>query len=83
MSTTYNGWANWETWNTALWLTNEEGVYRYWMGAASMALASGDDARMSLAVRMRDEVPTSGMVGDSISWHRVDWLEVANAFLED
>lgn len=26
----YNGWRNYETWNVALWLGNEEGTQRYW-----------------------------------------------------
>ena len=28
--TRYNGWANYETWCVHLWLSNEEGTYRYW-----------------------------------------------------
>ncbi len=31
----YNGWANYETWCVHLWLTNEEGVYRYWRAEAA------------------------------------------------
>ena len=29
MSTaTFNGWANWETWNVALWIQNEYHIYK-------------------------------------------------------
>ena len=28
MSTaTFNGWANWETWNVALWIQNDQSIY--------------------------------------------------------
>lgn len=27
---TYNGWRNYETWNVALWMDNEEGSQTYW-----------------------------------------------------
>ncbi len=38
----YNGWTNYETWNVALWLGNEEGSSRYW---ASEAQSCYDTAR--------------------------------------
>ena len=35
MSSKYNGWTNYETWNVALWIGNDEGLY-------GLARESGD-----------------------------------------
>jgi len=31
---TYNGWTNYETWVTALWLDNDQASYAYWRAVA-------------------------------------------------
>ena len=31
-SATFNGFKNWETWNIALWITNDRGLYEFAKG---------------------------------------------------
>jgi hypothetical protein len=33
LDTSYNGWCNFETFNVALWINNDEGLYHLAMGA--------------------------------------------------
>ena len=35
LSTEYNGWENYETWNVALWINNDEGLYQLAMEAGN------------------------------------------------
>lgn len=36
-STTFNGWSNYETWNVALWINNDDGLYAIARGCGSYA----------------------------------------------
>lgn len=42
MNQKYNGWTNYETWNYALWIDNDQGSQEYWQEKAQEAF--GDSA---------------------------------------
>lgn len=92
MDTKFNGWANYETWCTALWLNNEEVTYRYWRDAAERAAKEAPDAAKTLlADQLHEEVHDSDRLKDSdfcmdmllAALRAVDWQEIAAEFLED
>jgi len=64
----YNGWTNYETWNVALWMGNEEGSSRYYDELAQEVYddAQADEtftrderATLNLADRIKDEYETA------------------------
>ena len=85
---TYNGWTNYETWNVALWLGNDEGAY---LTCAEMA----SDARGAEcpAVELADSIKAmveemapdlgasmfSDLLGAALS--EVEWIEIARNIL--
>lgn len=51
----YNGWTNYETWNVALWMDNEQGSNEYWREVAEEVYAGTDEEDVKEA-RTRDAV---------------------------
>jgi len=59
---TFNGWANWATWNVALWLQNDEFIYRH-------AKANQNLGYKKWAARYRDET------GEFATADGAEWLD--------
>lgn len=64
----YNGWSNWETWNTIVWYGNDPGAYDIAKGARSPE-------------ELAENAPY--VVGDDVDFDQVNWDEVYEAFEED
>ena len=94
---TYNGWTNYETWNVALWLGNEEGSYLMCREMAQEAreMYAGNEDETATAIYLADalqalvlecapELPAS-MFSDLLNaaLSEVNWYEIAQNTLSD
>ena len=70
---TFNGWSNYETWNVALWLQNDEGLY---------GIARRYDSYDMLIPRL--ELTMGQMTPDGVRWMdgRINTAEI-DAMLSD
>ena len=88
----YNGWRNYETWNVALWMDNDEGSYSYWREEAE-SIAACADSRESFVDRLARSIETShtenapalsgtyaDLLGGALS--SVDWREIAEHYTD-
>ena len=79
----YNGWKNYETWNVALWIDNEEGSYEERRNMAQCARSVGEYAQ-KLKEWVEEMAPDLGasmfadLLGAALS--EVDWHEIAEAW---
>ncbi len=94
---TYNGWSNYETWAVNLWLTNEEGSYRYWTDRTREVIAetADDDDDSSALSRLAEELKESiheacaiekaSLAADlmNAALGEVDWYEIARSMIDD
>jgi hypothetical protein len=83
METTYNGWANRQTWNIALWLNNDEGLYHLVEEYYRQAIRDGKRISYSRFIAW------AGLVGEytpdriKYSGQKVDRLELTYMIRND
>lgn len=74
----YNGWTNYDTWNVALWVGNEESWYRAMMTAGGRNQDFTADSAEAFA---RDLWP-SGKTPDNAELDTVNWQEIVDSWNE-
>lgn len=74
---TYEGYANWDTWNVELWIDNEEALYK----AKWRLLRSSDVAADEVEEFCRNEFGES--TPDGADFNEVDWDELADMWNEE
>ena len=67
-ATTFQGWANWETWNAALWISNDEFLYN--TAKACVEFAQGETPWDKFVLCMTDGQIGRHLVktGDGLRW---------------
>lgn len=85
MAGEYNGWSNWETWNTALWADNEEGVYKERCRLVRRTLKDRlpDAVEAFIKDTWPKGTPDMASEGGAKCYDAVDWEEIANGWHEE
>lgn len=90
----YQGWSNYETWVTKLWMDNDKASYDYWRDATRDVMGRPKDERTDagvLADRLKDEIEEgapeikasmySDLLNSAIS--NIDFYEIAESLIAD
>lgn len=96
-NSSYNGWSNYETWNMALWIDNDQGSYTEAREIADRAIQENDEAgafnhdpKYDCAQMLRDWQDELMPELDASVWSdllnaafgEIDWVEIAEAIME-
>jgi hypothetical protein len=76
----YQGWANYETWNVALWFDNDQGLYNEAREHPTRFTAGS--AREFVKELLPSGTPDFKSRGGSRAYAKVDWQEIADNFNE-
>lgn len=84
MSDTYNGWANWDTWNANLWLSNDEYTYSTMLKCADDAATFQECGTNLLTVDtfIDDWGKTCLKLQDYICPDKIAWDDIRASFSE-
>lgn len=89
----YNGWNNYETWVSALWIDNEYSSYQYRCELVKQVIEEHEDKEKQescLALSLKDWIESQNPLTDSASLFtdllnsalsEIDWQEIAENFL--
>jgi len=72
----YSGWTNWDTWNLALWINNEESLYH------KGRVMAGEEQRFRAWARVVCE-DINAEHEERIEWEKVNVEEVRDSLLEE
>jgi len=91
----YNGWANYETWNVALYLDNDEGIYNFMLEGLRHLLAERNDDWTGISTQELRELVhdafgacSTGYGGKAtpdgvrLNHSKIDWSEISDKLLE-
>ena len=90
-NTTYNGWKNYETWATSLWIGNEQGIYNNVFETCNNENFDLVDKVQYVKSLMEhliydiEELPKFGLVHDLLghAFQNVDWIEIVEGVIDD
>lgn len=92
---TYNGWSNYETWVTALWIDNDYGTYQYrceLVEAVKQEHLEDSDRSYCLASGLQDWIESQNPLAENAdlfadllnsALSEIDWQEIAENYLAE
>ena len=85
----YQGWTNYETWNVALWIDNDQGLYGYVTDLTREAMTH-PNPRITLADYIKDEIEQgmpelTGCWSDLLqsAFNHVNWHQIADSWIDN
>jgi len=77
----YNGWSNYETWGAALWISENEDLYRQMIDQRDAGDLDHDSIYMMITGFYPNGVPD--WEGNRANYARVNWQELVDSFLDE